>query len=496
MSVLLFRPRATGAPPAAVSGDIPTAQLSISWTTNPADTQNPSDVSTYLRAIQTRRGRSYEYDRIETGVASYLLDNRDSRFDPANTLSPYYPNVKPTRRTQASAVWQSTVYPIFHGFTEGFPNAFPGDGYDATVGQQASDWFYPLNMLKFAPASTELVLAVETVPAAGTQERLRLVSTDLPLPQALPFVIQVGTGDDMERMQVVAAPFPRLWDVLRGHENSQVVTHPAGSPVRAEVFRFAEEQSGTRINNCLDLLGVSSVDRDIDPGNSLIAASDDLSGASLLEHMLLVAQAENGRLFASPSGLIRFRERHWQFTPDAITQRTTFGPGVGEIPFLSGPTLTLAYEDAKLYNRVRIVLPDGRVAEALDQDSIDQHFERVLELQWPLASVVEAQDAADYMLDRLTATSLRVPAIKVRPSGDDWHTVLGLELADRVGLKADPPVGVTALNEVVVIERIGHDVRPGDWTVTLEFSEADTTVYWQLGVGGFGELGSTTRLAY
>lgn len=495
MSIVPLLPKPPAVPATPTTGDLPTVELAIAWSTDPLETPSYTDVSGYARQINVTRGRSYEYDRPETGVASYTLDNRDSRFDPDNASGPYYPNVKPTRRVRVNAEHDGVVYPVMEAFSEGYPNAFPGAGFDAVVHQSASDWFYPLNTIKFAPGTTTLAQSILTTPAAGTQETVFVTSTALPLPQAFPFLIQIGRGAEFEQMEVTASAAPGEWTVTRG-EGGTVVAHLAGDEVRSEVVRFGEELSGARINNCLDMLGVVSVDRDIDGGNSTIAASGDLVGTSILEHLLLVAEAENGRLFASREGKITFRERHWQFT-DELDSRATFGAGAGEVPYLAQGENVLAHEDAKLYNRVRITLTSGEIVEASDQDSIDAHFERVLEKQWPLASAIEAQDAADYMLARLKEARLRVPSIRLRPRADTHiATVLETELAQRYRLKMDPPVGSTVLDREVILERVAHSFTPGDWVAAFEFSEADVTTYWRVEETGYSELDSTTRLAY
>lgn len=499
--LLLLRGVTGGAPPSVVAETtIPTPEMSVAWASDPLDPPVYSDVSAYLRSVSTSRGRSYEYDRSETGVASYTLSNRDSRFDPDNAAGPYFPNVKPTRRTQINAVFDTVSYPVIQAFSEGYPNEFPGDGYDAVVQQNASDWFYPLNAFRFPTPITSLAIAIETIPDAGTEEVIAVDSVLLPMPQAYPFIIQIGTGNDLERMEVIGTPpgllGTRRYTVRRGYQDSTITTHPAGVEIKAEEFKFAQEQSGVRINHCLDLMGIATADRDIDAGNTLIAASDNLIGVSLLEHLLLVAECENGRLFASRSGKITFRERHWQYVTET-SARETFGPGAGEIPYLSGTGNVLAHEDAKLFNRVRITLPTGKIVEASDQASIDAHFERVLDKQWPLADANEAQDAADYMLSRLKQAQLRLPKIRLRPRGtSQWTKVLPIELAQRHRLKLDPPVGSTVIDTEVIVERIAHQTIPGDWTVAFEFSEADTTLYWRVEMVGQSELDSTTLLAY
>lgn len=58
-------------------------------------------------------------------MASLVLDNQDGRFTPMNSLSPYYPNIVPMRRVRIRAVWNSTTYPVFQGYVEGWPLRFP-----------------------------------------------------------------------------------------------------------------------------------------------------------------------------------------------------------------------------------------------------------------------------------------------------------------------------------------------------------------------------------
>lgn len=476
--------------PVAAPAQVLTPLIDFSWTTEPL---NPvpvwQDASAYLRAWNSKRGRSYEYDRMEAGGAAYLLSNRDKRFDPTNGSSPYSPNVIPTRRVRIQADYAGTVYPVIEAFTDGFPQQYPGVGMDAVVRQSASDWFYPLNTLKFAGGETVLAAPITDT----TQTVVAVASTALPLPQAYPFIIQVGTAPDIERMEVTGSPAPGQWAVERGAGDTALRIYAAGTPVRSEAVRFGRELSGTRINHCLDFLGVAGPDRDIDAGNTTIAASDDLVNTRILEHLLLIAECENGRLFVARDGAVTFRERHWQFLQE-LAPRATFGTG-GTIPYL-GEGVELAHDDAKLYNRVKITIADGTVVEAADQASIDDHMERTLEKSWPLASAVEAQDAAAWMLTRLKRAQLRVPAITVAVSGSYTPAVLGAEIAQRYHLVVDPPVAGGVMSSDVIVEGIAHTVQPGQWRTTYELSEPDPVKYWRVEVAGASELGTTTVLAY
>ena len=477
--------------PAAVEPVPPRPLIAFSWTTDPLNSAPVwVDAESYLRTYSTNRGRSYEYDRMEAGRTSYTLDNRDRRFDPTNASSPYYPDVQPTRRVKLEATASGTVYPVIQAFTEGFPQQYPGEGMDAIVQQSASDWFYPLNVQKFAGGTTTLAAQV----SSETETTLSLTSTALPLPQAYPFVIQVGTSPDVERMNVTGSPGAGQWTVERGYGDTVTRIFAAGATVRSEAVRFGQEPSGTRINNCLDFLGVETTDRDIDAGNSTIAESEDLVGTRILEHLLLIAECENGRFFIARDGTVTFRERHWQFLQE-LTARATFGDGE-DIPYLA-EGVVLAHDDAKLYNRIRITITDGTVIEVYDQASIDDHLERTLEKQWPLASALEAYDAAAWMLTRLKRAQLRLPALTTVLRDTFSPYVLQAEIAQRYHAVIDPPIaGGDVIDSDVIIEGISHSVRPGRWAVTFELSQPDPVNYWRVGVVGASEIGETTIPAY
>lgn len=73
-----------------------------------------TDVTTYVRNLSIRRGRSRELDQFTSGQCSFTLDNRDRRFDPLNTTGPYYGKIRP--RLQVTVV--SDGINLFSGFIE------------------------------------------------------------------------------------------------------------------------------------------------------------------------------------------------------------------------------------------------------------------------------------------------------------------------------------------------------------------------------------------
>jgi hypothetical protein len=98
---------------------MPTVIAEVAFNSPPGDAA-PSftDITTYLRGFKTTRGRTRVLDGFQAGSCALSLDNSDRRFDPANTSSPYYPNVIPMRRVRIRATYNAVTYPVFEGFID------------------------------------------------------------------------------------------------------------------------------------------------------------------------------------------------------------------------------------------------------------------------------------------------------------------------------------------------------------------------------------------
>ena len=91
-----------------------------------------TDVSSYVRAASTRRGRNDDLATF-TGTASLTLSNRDRRFDPFYTSGPYYGKLLPRRQIRVRAIVGSSTYPVFRGYIAGWPVTYTDAGKDSTV---------------------------------------------------------------------------------------------------------------------------------------------------------------------------------------------------------------------------------------------------------------------------------------------------------------------------------------------------------------------------
>lgn len=101
-----------------------------------------TDVSAYVRGvIGINRGRSSERDTFQTGSLSITFDNRDRRFDPDYSSSPYSPNLVPMCHIRARLTYSATTSYLFKGYVQGWPQEWERSNNDGTVTIVAHDAF-------------------------------------------------------------------------------------------------------------------------------------------------------------------------------------------------------------------------------------------------------------------------------------------------------------------------------------------------------------------
>lgn len=133
-----------------VSAGTPKAVIEVSFT-DPTSVQVWQDISHWVERFAYARGRQRELDLVQAGTLSVTLINTDRRFDPSFVSSPYYPNVRPTRRIRIGAAWGGVTYPLWSGYVESWEQSWQ-NWQDATVTIQAADAFKPLNLTRLTQA--------------------------------------------------------------------------------------------------------------------------------------------------------------------------------------------------------------------------------------------------------------------------------------------------------------------------------------------------------
>lgn len=110
--------------------NLPTPILEASFIDAPASgSPTWTNITPYLRSWSSARGRQLDMPSgtgFDVGGATITLDNRDGRFDPTYTSSPYYPHVIPCTRVRLRATWNAVTYPVWDMFADGWPSTYTG----------------------------------------------------------------------------------------------------------------------------------------------------------------------------------------------------------------------------------------------------------------------------------------------------------------------------------------------------------------------------------
>ena len=409
--------------------------VEIAFDSNPLDaSQTFTDVSAYVRNIETNRGRQHALDDFQTGTCSVVLDNTDDRFNPLNTSSPYYDSatgetkVKPFKKIRVSAVYDSTTYRLFTGFITGYPESFGGQGVDATVRVQAVDLFKLLNL--------------NTIGSRG-------------------------------------------W--LVGNSSRSLI----GTSTR---LGYADEQelSSARINRLLDAFGIPTADRTVSTGDLQVQAGVSID-TNLLTALKQVEEAEQGQFFIGADGKAIFRDRNFKRTQQ-FTSNATFGNGVGELPFSDVIT---NFDESRIVNIVSVTREGGTEQLLQNNTSIDEFGARQNTLSGTLnINDTDALDIATQRLAQFENTSPRVEGLVINPLGNTslWTQTLGREIGDKITVKVPTPASTT-MEFDVHIESIRHtiDANNKTWSWNISTSAGSETGAWVI---GSSRLGQDTNLAW
>jgi hypothetical protein len=259
----------------------------------------------------------------------------------------------------------------------------------------------------------------------------------------------------------------------------------------------------------LTSIGWPAGDRALSLGQTSIDAFT-ATNKPLLQHFQDIVEAENGLLYMRGDGVVVFQNRHYRLTTSAsTTSQGTFGDGGGsELPYQS---VSPSYDDAQIWNDVRVTAATGTEQAASDSTSQSAYFTRTLVKSGLLigdASGVggntpdnEAAGLAGWLLATYKDPVLRFDRIDLDGAVSDslWPHMLGRDISDRITVKRrPPPSGSTTISQECWIEAVEHRITDITasflrWQTAWQLSPANAAGWWILDTGA---LDSTTRLAH
>jgi hypothetical protein len=100
------------------------------------------DISSQVTRISTRHGRDRMFEQYLPGEATIEFLDFNGDWNPANTSSPYYPEIKPMRQVKIHTTYNGTEYALFAGFITSWDYTWADASADyAIVTIQATDGF-------------------------------------------------------------------------------------------------------------------------------------------------------------------------------------------------------------------------------------------------------------------------------------------------------------------------------------------------------------------
>jgi len=527
----------------------PTLALRVAFASAPmAVTPIWTDITNDVRRIRIRRGRNHELDRMEAGTMTLELKNFHGNYWPLNAGSAHFPNVLPGKRVDLTATYNAVAYPLYTGFIEDWnPDWLETTGgllpivkpdcadlinnlsnYDINGG-----WTLPTGFIDAGATWTlepnayddDLTTRAQTniLPAAWSNF-LELTHAGVSCDSLRFFEITLGLGvcDEVD----IDAFYDGIWndvyqgafdhwnwttkpllDGLKNVTSARIRFHcaPGFFGVTIDLYElhfhdstagYIQELSGIRIEKVLADLGWPSSAQDLDVGQSQMqATAAPLNNQNAMEHLFVVQRSELGIIYQAGDGDIQFEDRHHRLKAPHTVSQAIFGDDVGE-NFYHG--MEPRYGSDEIRNDLRITRSGGVQQSASDAISQTDYGKRSLS-RTGLLMINDniAKDQADYMLKRYKDPALRNRQLRIIPERDPgrlWPQVLLREISDRITVRRNE----ANIDSDYHIEGIEHDIDLVDrtWTTKWQLSDADSQVYWALGIVGLGELDVATYLAY
>lgn len=244
------------------------------------------------------------------------------------------------------------------------------------------------------------------------------------------------------------------------------------------------EASGARFQRLLNWIGYPGP-VSIDPGvTQSMGPATDLIGGTALDGAYAIAATENGDAFASPAGVLTFRQRSALYNSQPLF---VFGEAQadGEWPY---EDVQLPVDPLHTYNIFPVTQwSTGQVATAQDAASQLANFPRTAPgITVNSTSFAEVQGAAAYQLGRYKTNRMRCKGLKLNASGIPglFRVCAQLQKGVRIRVMKRPPWRSAAapiqFDGFVTKTMWSLDPKTGQAYLTVEAAPADLNSYWTL----------------
>ena len=194
--------------------------------------------------------------------------------------------------------------------------------------------------------------------------------------------------------------------------------------------------------------------------------------SNLVAEMQTVNNSEDGDLFVTRAGVIKFTDRNYVYTnTSSNTSQATFASG--SIPFQ--PSVQINYDAAAIRNDITVTFTGGGQTSTTNTGSVTAYGTNAMNTGTQLSTQAQAVTLAAYQatVNGQLLTNISPVSVGVTAATSDWSTLLQLELLDRYTLTVQPPTG-NSISQAELINRIEHRIVPGQWQMTVDGSQRYT----------------------
>lgn len=256
------------------------------------------------------------------------------------------------------------------------------------------------------------------------------------------------------------------------------------------------ERTDQRITYLADLADWMTDGLDLNTGDTTVQGIR-VSNKGLLDALKEVETAEQGRLFMSVDGKIRFIDRNAEGSGNFITSQATFSdnPGVGEIKYSD---IVLTFDDRYIFNEVTVTQPNGTTYTESDTTSQGKYFKRTFNIDNFIADDgYYTANTAIYKLNRSKDPQMRIDQLTVNTRRDVAYQspCVTLDIGDRITVERTPQDVGSQISKTLIIEGIKHSITRDNWVVTFNTDPTLQNAPFVLDSATLGVL-DTNILAY
>ena len=179
------------------------------------------------------------------------------------------------------------------------------------------------------------------------------------------------------------------------------------------------------------------------------------------------ANTEGAPIYVSDTGVLTQTATYTQFTQaKSFTSQATYGSGGLSLD----PEIGIQYDGDSMRNIINVEMSGGGVQKTTGSVSTSTYGQAAQSWSAYMPTVAQAKTIGNLLVGFGQYVFPKFDDFEVVLRADgDWSTTLGLELLERITVAVAPPTGNTITKDLQV-NRIRHDVVPGQWSTTLNGS--------------------------